>query len=313
MFKKLIAILLLMLFILTCVSINAIAVTDSPCYELVDISARKDEVFEMPILIKNNPGIISLRLSIVYDSEVLELTEIVNVGSLNGYTSPSPTVASPYILRWSDALATYDNTTNGSIAILKFKMLKETETSVSIQHKEARNYYGAKISFENVTGKVGVTENTEPEIDIVDGSTAIIDENGFISGINECSTDINEYLKVENGTIEYEFSNDYEQLGTGTVVNVFDSEGNHFASYTIVIFGDYNGDGVADSEDTTYFSAIANFEIFDYFDYEHLFMAADVNGDGVVDAMDEDDMNAVANFEAYIDHTITDGSKVVRY
>ena len=124
---------------------------------------------------------------------------------------------------------------------------------------------------------------------------------------------MSEYIEVVNGTIEYEYSNDYQQLGTGTVVNVFDSEGNHFASYTIVIFGDYNGDGVADSEDTAYFASISNFEIFNYFDYEHLFIAADVNSDGVVDAMDEEDMYAVANYEAYIDQTITEGSKVVRY
>ena len=42
-------------------------------------------------------------------------------------------------------------------------------------------------------------------------------------------------------------------------------------------------------------------------------MAADVNGDGVVDSMDEEDMYAVANYDAYIDFTITSGSKVIRY
>jgi len=147
-----------------------------------------------------------------------------------------------------------------------------------------------------------------------ENSSVVIDtEKKLISGI-ETGLDFDGLMNSLAASDDVTVSADKDVIGTGTVITVKDkATGEVIDEYTIVIFGDYNGDGLADSEDTTYFSAIANFEIFDYYEHEYLFMAADINGDGVVDAMDEDDMNAVANFEAYIDHTITEGSKVVRY
>jgi len=146
------------------------------------------------------------------------------------------------------------------------------------------------------------------------GKTVIDKENGVIYGLptglsaeNLESDYINASDKV---TLEY----DNDVIGTGTSVRVIDNEtGEMLEEYTIVIYGDYNGDGIADAEDTTYFASISNFEEMEYYEKTYLFMAADINCDGAVDAMDEEDMYAVANFEAYIDHTITSGSKVVRY
>jgi len=157
-------------------------------------------------------------------------------------------------------------------------------------------------------------ELTLASLEIADGATTKIDtEKNLIYGLEAGldKTTIMNYIKTV-GTAEVSFSNDV--IGTGTVITVTNTATQKVvAEYTIVIFGDYNGDGVVDAEDTVYFAAISNFEIFDYYDNEYLFMAADVNGDGVVDSMDEEDMNAVANFEAYIDQTVTEGSKVFNY
>jgi len=151
-------------------------------------------------------------------------------------------------------------------------------------------------------------------ISVPDNSSVVIDkEKGLISGL-DMSLDkdgLMQYLEISDD-VTLTLSTDI--IGTGTVITISDkATGNILETYTAVIFGDYNGDGVADIEDTGYFSSISNFEIFDYFEYEYLFMAADINGDGVVDSMDEEDMYAVANYDAYIDFTITSGSKVIRY
>ncbi|MBQ6708097.1 MAG: leucine-rich repeat protein [Clostridia bacterium] len=147
-----------------------------------------------------------------------------------------------------------------------------------------------------------------------ENSPIVIDrEKKLISGI-EMSLDTENFLKSLAISEDVTVSTSTDIIGTGTVITITDKEtGEVIDTFTAVVFGDYNGDGLADIEDATYFSAIANFEIFDYYEHEYLFMAADVNGDGVVDTMDEEDMFAVTNFEAYIDHTITSGSKVVRY
>ncbi len=153
-----------------------------------------------------------------------------------------------------------------------------------------------------------------PSLSVPDGATTVIDNEknlvyGLETGLDENS--IMSFLKV-TGNAKITFSND--NYGTGTVVTLTDSATNTVISeYTIVIFGDYNGDGIVDALDTSCFATISNYERFDYYDYEYLFMAADVNGDGVVDAMDEEAMNMVANYEAYIDQTVTEGSKVFNY
>jgi len=149
---------------------------------------------------------------------------------------------------------------------------------------------------------------------VPENSATVIDrEKKLISGV-EAGLDIDSFMNCIAISDDVKIELDCDIIGTGTKISVIDkSTSEVIDEYTIVIFGDYNGDGVSDSEDTTYFASISNFEIFDYFEYDYLFMAADVNGDGVVDSMDEEDMNAIANFEAYIDHTITSGSKVVRY
>ncbi len=161
----------------------------------------------------------------------------------------------------------------------------------------------------------GVCGNCGELLEIVtpDDSPLVIDrDKKLISGI-ESGIDVETFLAALTTADDYTVTLSSDVVGTGTVVAIMDNDGNVVDSYTMVVFGDYNGDGCADMEDTAYFSSIANFEIFDHLELEYLFMAADINGDGVVDTMDEEDMYAVSNYEAYIDHTITEGSKVVRY
>ncbi len=147
-------------------------------------------------------------------------------------------------------------------------------------------------------------KNSHTQIDyekkIIYGIETALDENGFLDYAN-----ISETVNISYST---------SLIGTGTVVALKDKITNKtVAEYTIVIFGDYNGDGIIDIEDAVYFAAISNFEIYDFYDNEYLFMATDINGDGAVDIMDEECINAVANYEAYIDQTVTEGLKVFNY
>ncbi|MBQ3005907.1 MAG: hypothetical protein IJD88_08225, partial [Clostridia bacterium] len=205
----------------------------------------------------------------------------------------------------------------------KYELLRRVEPTCT---KKGTEVHKCKTCNKINTIQINVTEHTYGvdglctvcdkirDIATPENATTIIDrEKNLISGLCEYldADSLMNYITV-SGDASVEI--DKDAIGTGTKIKVIDKATSEIIEeYTIVIFGDYNGDGVADIEDTGYFASISNFEIFDYFEHEHLFMAADVNGDGVVDTMDEEDMYAVANFEAYIDHTITEGSKVVRY
>ena len=110
---------------------NGAALNDNPSYELASKKVQVDELFSVDVLINNNPGIISLRFKIAFDSEFVELIEVENKASLNGFTTPSPTTSSPYTLRWADAFAEENNSFNGSVVSLKFKALKKiSETAI---------------------------------------------------------------------------------------------------------------------------------------------------------------------------------------
>ena len=85
-----------------------------------------------------------------------------------------------------------------------------------------------------------------------EGAATVIDPtNNFIYGLkfNVTLDDLTDtYLEVVGGgSIVIESL----QIGTGTVVNLYDSTGAFVDAYTLVIFGDVNGDGAIGPDDVT--------------------------------------------------------------
>lgn len=82
----------------------------------------------------------------------------------------------------------------------------------------------------------------------VENSGCVIDnDKEYIYGLNTGITKaefLNDCVQL-NGDFRLEFTPDNENLGTGTKVDVIDNATNEvFETYTIIIFGDLNGDGV---------------------------------------------------------------------
>lgn len=130
----------------------------APAYEIAGKTVSSGETFTIDVNIKDNPGIISLRLSVTYGDE-LTLLSVTNKNLLNGWTTPAAAISSPYTLRWADSLATENNKANGNIVTLTFKA-KDTATALSsnilISHIEARNADGTKVEFANMSATVKI-------------------------------------------------------------------------------------------------------------------------------------------------------------
>ena len=156
--KRITSYLLSAIFILSCLSIGAFA-SGEPRYTLSDTTVNAGDVFTVEVAIADNPGIISLRFKVEYDSTALELQSVTDTGLLKGYTAPSPTIASPYTLRWADSLATSDNSASGTVVKLTFKALKGTETTVTVIHEEARTCNGKKIAFAGISASINITSS----------------------------------------------------------------------------------------------------------------------------------------------------------
>ncbi len=139
------------------------------------------------------------------------------------------------------------------------------------------------------------------KFEAADGSTTVIDrENNIIYGLSdEGLEDIEDYVVYEGGVVEYEFLDEY--FGTGTVVN-FVVDGEVYESYTVVIFGDLNGDGVVDSYDYSVLAAMVNGDI-EVEEGSALYFAADIFVDGAVDAYDLSVISSYVNGDTEISQT----------
>ena len=140
-----------------------------------------------------------------------------------------------------------------------------------------------------------LTEETKIEAIESVGST-VNSEDKFIYGVDEGFTDVEDYVRVINGTIVC--TETENGLGTGSVINVIDDEGAVVDSYKLVVFGDVNGDGLVDGQDSLLiWMIIWSAEEVD----EAIRLAADANKDGVIDEKDVELVEQVGALNATVE------------
>ncbi len=126
---------------------------------------------------------------------------------------------------------------------------------------------------------------------VEDTSTVINSFDMLIYGIEPSSRNISSFVTpIANHTVECVRSGSY--IGTGSTVTVYNSSDEAVATYTVLLYGDINGDGEVTPDDAVLVNAyiggdtsvISNGNIF--------FRAADVNFNGVVDSTDRNLISA---------------------
>ena len=150
-----------------------------------------------------------------------------------------------------------------------------------------------------IDGTIGVIDTTRQDMycDESEAGTGDATFTGYIYGVEpEYAEDVNSVFEVAgDGEIEIIANEAGSEAGTGTIVNVLDTDGNAVESYVLVIFGDVNGDGMVDAVDA------GDVEFHDgwayemssngmRFEYAYQAFAADVNCDAMADAVDAGDI-----------------------
>lgn len=132
----------------------------------------------------------------------------------------------------------------------------------------------------------------KPEI-VFDLSTTVISDSkrGYIYGLDEGYADIASYVTVTEGTGSAEFVPTALGNGTGSVINIYTIRGALYKSYTIILFGDVNGDCKINGEDSVIVSCIEN-GMGEYADCVKF--AADTDFDEAVGQSDIDQINSYA-------------------
>ena len=168
------------------VTVEEAAVTGAK-YEITNVTGVAGSTVEVYVSVANNPGIISLRNTITYDTSALELIAVQDCGLLAGYTTPSATITSPYTLRWADSLATANNTKNGQLVKITFQIKDGIEvgiSNISVSPVEARNVDGTKVTFSGASATVNVIDciigDTDGDGEVSDWDAIVL--NRYLAG-----------------------------------------------------------------------------------------------------------------------------------
>ncbi|MBQ3519327.1 MAG: dockerin type I repeat-containing protein [Clostridia bacterium] len=123
---------------------------------------------------------------------------------------------------------------------------------------------------------------------VEDTATVIDSVNMLIYGIDPEAEDIEEWVEpVSDYDLSCElYVEDSDYIGTGSTVKVY-NDSDLIATFTVVLFGDINGDGEVTSDDADLVDAYLNGDY--VIDADSVFfMVADVNHDGTIDSDDSD-------------------------
>lgn len=240
----------------------------------------------------------------IYDADGYNADVEVNKSKGNVYIIPKPTDATKYGL---------DVTSATHIATLTYTLTADSATITLVNDAKtidndgmliaarlgdgilASNtmYYGQfindidynELEVGDIISEVTLGEEVAAADPVLNGvGTGVVDEaRGYVYGVKVGDPVDGNYFTVENGSFEMVANELGVTNGTGSTLVVKDAAGNEFATYTLIIFGDVDGNGAPELADYgLVFNASLGVEIED--DAQNF--AADVDGNGAPDLAD---------------------------
>ena len=119
----------------------------------------------------------------------------------------------------------------------------------------------------------------------ISGSGAVITEDNLVYGLAAGLDSIEGYVTASADGCEVKVTKSGDKIGTGTLVEIY-KDSYLVDAYTVVIFGDVDGDGWYDAQDAYIVSLITNGLLTREQTGEAKYLAADSNHDGVIDGAD---------------------------
>ena len=162
--KRRISAIFLTIALLFTLTSTALAAESTPTVQLSSATAAAGDTVSVSISLANNPGIISLRLSVSYDTSVMTLTGIEDKGCFQSVTfadDAGKMASSPYMILWNSATAAQPCTANGVIATLKFAVKADAAggtypVSVSYQTEDILDFDLHSVAFATKNAAVTV-------------------------------------------------------------------------------------------------------------------------------------------------------------
>lgn len=110
---------------------------------------------------------------------------------------------------------------------------------------------GQAFTINNTTATVGMTAN--PELVVIAGTTGVIDaENKYVYGVTPGDAATLYFEATNGGSVKMAVNDADCDFGTGATLQLLAADGNTVLdTYTLIIFGDVNGDGSITGVDAT--------------------------------------------------------------
>ncbi|MGN0178431.1 MAG: cohesin domain-containing protein [Monoglobaceae bacterium] len=277
--------------------------SSKPCFWVENVIGTIGQTVSISVSIKNNPGIMGFRLNMKYDPEamipIVESDKSGNVISGNGsiYNNISKKASTGNI-----SFIWYGNKeilSNGELFRFEFELKKTGTHMVELSYSKQDTFNESWEELDFDCSNYSVVCENEKTIFPIDNSGTVIDyEKKIIFGLDPGINDINSYISSADG---YTLENG-SRIGTSAEIRVMSSESIKDI-FTIVIFGDVNGDGWYDGQDAVTVSMIAGGMLTREQVGEAVWMAADCNHDGVIDQADVDLLNQAGVLLSSVDQT----------
>lgn len=157
----------LTLFLLLALSAAAAAAEKPMQAAVQNVSAPLGGTARVPIVISENPGIISLQLAVEFDDEKLKLVSVEDGGILGAEIQHADKLQSPYTLSWANYLYEGAFSENGVVCTLVFEVVggeagEETEISLSSPKYGVMNMALEDLPLTLQNGTVRLTDGTLP-------------------------------------------------------------------------------------------------------------------------------------------------------
>ena len=293
--KKTICVCLsILLLILSCPT--AMAVDTAPVFTIGTAQGDPGESVDVPVTLAANSGLISCRIFVDYDADVLTLTGVTQGTDFAGeYVFSKELTADPFTVIWCDALAQADHTQSGTLCVLHFTIAADapagdSELALSYDAGSTFNYDLTNTVCTMQDGSVSVGGWRFSE----DCTLRIYTENGmsYVTGLDWRDPYVSDYVQTFGGWSFSVTPNTMDAESTGAVLYIFNRADDCVEEYPIVVFGDIDGDGQITVTDTMEIIAVVkNVHVSawahctDTTEYAES-MAADINHDTQIDVTD---------------------------
>lgn len=206
-----------------------------------DVSASVGKTVKIPLMLSNNHGIMGFKLNVQYNAEVLSPVSVSRGVALSAGTLDNNigSVVGNYDIIWN---STSDFCNNGEILILEFavKNIKnDVDGKIKISYSQADTF---NENWQDV-------ELDCSDINIKAYSARIFGK--YILGLAPKTFNTSDLLKMPFTLNDGDYLDNIvpafgNYLGTGSKVELKNSSGSLLNKYTVIVYGDLDGDGVRD-------------------------------------------------------------------